>query len=281
MPAISLVVCVHRQRDLLERLLEKSAGCYDELIVEHDSPDSQNVGAVVAAAGGRFFERAPTSSQEPHWAFLWGQATHDWILRLDADEFPSEEMRVWLTNFRRLPEPPADLSGYTCHWPLWDGQRAASKRWPSGRNFLFHRQRVRFFGMGEEAPHSDGRDEPVDLVLCHQPHRKSYGVRNALKAHPRGRAFIAKSLLGKPTDLNCWRWESEEWPCAWEQIRQQPIWTCFKRFTKGVLRSMRDQWKTDRWIYPNAAVGMPVHHLLLALQYRKFRREEKENKGRT
>ena len=39
MPAITLVVCVHLQRDLLERLMRESRGCYDELIVLHDIPE--------------------------------------------------------------------------------------------------------------------------------------------------------------------------------------------------------------------------------------------------
>jgi len=41
MPAISLVVCVYRQRDLLERLLQESTGCYDELLVVHDGPEHE------------------------------------------------------------------------------------------------------------------------------------------------------------------------------------------------------------------------------------------------
>jgi hypothetical protein len=128
MPAVTLVVCVHLQRDLLERLLRESRDCYDELIVLHDIPDVQNVRSVVVAAGGRFFERPPAFLQEPHWPFAWAQATHDWILRLDADEFPSEKMKAWLREFRRAPEPLAEISGYTCIWPLWDGKQAITNR---------------------------------------------------------------------------------------------------------------------------------------------------------
>src|ERR1700722_12835649 len=155
MPAISLVVCVHLQRDLLERLIRESQGCYDELLVLHDIPDAQNVREVVEAAGGRFFERPPAFLQEPHWPFAWGQAKNDWILRLDADEFPGAELKKWLQEFRRAPEPSAEVSGYTCIWPLWDGQRAITKKWPNGHVFLFNKQHVRFFGMCEMTPIPD------------------------------------------------------------------------------------------------------------------------------
>src|SRR6185369_2693845 len=261
MPAVSLVVCVHLQRDLLERLIRESQGCYDELIVIHDIPDTQDVRSVVEAAGGRFFERTPAFLQEPHWSFAWGQAKNDWILRLDADEFPSVEMKQWLQEFRRAPEPPTTLSGYTCIWPMWDGQREVTRKWPSGRLFLFNKQRVRFFGMCEQTPVPDGDSAPLDLVLHHQPPRKSYGWHNMLfrPQSRRGAIHIANCLLGKPTDLPCWRWDTPAWPPHWEQIRQQPLRTAFKRTIKGIFRGFRDQWRAEKKIFPIATFSNPMH----------------------
>jgi len=275
MPAISLVVCVHLQRDLLERLIRESRGCYDELLVLHDIPDVQNVRSVVEAANGRFFERPPSFLQEPHWPFLWAQAKCDWILRLDADEFPSEEMKKWLQEFRRAPEPPAEISGYTCIWPLWNGQRMVSKKWPAGRNFLFHKQRVRFLGMCEQVPIPDDNYKPLDFILHHQPKRKSYGVRNILvrKQSWRGTKFIAHCLLGKPTDLVCWRWENEDWPLHWEQIRQHPLQTSLKRVLRGFLLGIRDQWQTEGRFFPVAAMTGPLHQVLICFEYRRLKKK--------
>src|SRR5262245_22848749 len=114
MPAISLVICVHNERDLLSRLLNKAEGCHDDILVVHDGPDTTCVLASVEVAGGRFLERPAAGQQEPHWAFAWEQARHDWILRLDADEFPGDEMREWLRQFRRSSGPETKISGYTC-----------------------------------------------------------------------------------------------------------------------------------------------------------------------
>ena len=101
MPAVTLVVCVYQQRDLLARLIRESAGCFDDLVVVHDGPDTTDVRTVVETAGGRFFERPHEFQQEPHWPFAWGQAKHDWILRFDADEFPSADMKTWLKSFKK------------------------------------------------------------------------------------------------------------------------------------------------------------------------------------
>jgi hypothetical protein len=136
MPAFSLVVCLYQQRDLLERLLREAAGCCDDLVVVHDEPDETGVRVIVEAAGGRFFEGQRAYQQEPHLLFAFGQARHDSILHVDADEFPSERMNSWLREFRRAPEPARDVSGFTCIWPLWNGYKTVSQKWPAGRIFF-------------------------------------------------------------------------------------------------------------------------------------------------
>ncbi|MGO8763802.1 MAG: hypothetical protein ACLQSR_01550 [Limisphaerales bacterium] len=279
MPAISLVVCVHLQRDLLERLIRESEGCYDELIVLHDIPDTQNVREVVEQADGHFFERPPVFLQEPHWPFAWGQASHDWILRLDADEFPSAQMKEWLREFRRAPDPEAEISGYTCIWPLWDGQREITKKWPAGHQFLFNKRRVRFFGMCEMAPIADGRLEPQNFILHHQPVGRKINSLSNILFRPQSRngaRFIAKCLLGKPTDLVCWRWQSDQWPLGWEQIRQRPLWTMVKRLAIFPLRTLRDQWRKEGKCILSAALNTPIHHALICIKYWQLRRRNNE-----
>lgn len=260
---------------MLERLLKETRDCYDELLVLHDTPDVQQVRGLVEGAGGRFFETPPAAHQEPHWPFAWQQASNDWVLRFDADEFPSEEMKAWLRAFRRSPEPAPGLSGYTCVWPLWNGRRMVTKKWPAGRFFLFHKQRVRFFGMSEQSPIPDGKVETVDCILCHQPRRKSYGMGNLLfrkKAHI-WRVTLARDLLGKPADLPGWRWPPDaDWPATWQAIRQRPLRTALYRLLIETLRCLRDQWRREKRFMPMAALSGPVYHAMLCVTYWRLRR---------
>src|SRR5215469_12088479 len=119
MPKISLVICVYGDRQPLQRLLEKSAGCYDELLIVHDGPDFEDVRSLVAQYRGRFIERPRAFSQEPHLPFAFSETSHDWILRFDSDEFPSIDLKDWLIQFRTSPEPDGHISGYYCIWPAW------------------------------------------------------------------------------------------------------------------------------------------------------------------
>src|SRR5437588_4577131 len=139
MPKISLIVCVHGDREPLARLLARSGDCYDELLVVHDGPDFEDVRSLVAQYGGRFIERPRAYSQEPHIPFAIGEATHNWILRFDSDEYPSPELRQWLVQFRESAEVDRTISGYGWICPAWDGRKAITKHWPNTFVRLFDR----------------------------------------------------------------------------------------------------------------------------------------------
>jgi hypothetical protein len=191
-------------------------------------------------------------------------------------------MKIWLREFRCAPEPTADVSGFTCIWPLWNGQRAVSKKWPADRLFLFHKQRVRFFGMCEQSPVPDGRSERLDLILHHHPPgRKIYGIQNMFfrEQSRRGREFIARCLLGKPTDLVCWRWESEAWPGHWEQIRRQPLRATLKCLTIEPLRTLRSQWKAERRFFLAAIINGNIYRMWTCLTCWRIQRHRRKKDG--
>lgn len=306
MPAIALVICLFRERALLERLLQHSEGCYDDLIVVHDGPDDESnptppqtsppavdyatctegdpalkgyalraespgdgcIAALVAKHGGRYFEAPRCYQQEPHWPFAWSQAKFDWILRLDADEFPSPDLKRWLRSFRKQRDDPASVSGYTCIWPLWDGKGVLTNRWPNGRIFLFDRRRVCFFGMAEQSPVPDTDFAPLELVLCHEPKRKSFGMRSIVfrKQAYHWRRVIADSLTRPPTALPCWRWNSVEWPIGWEHLRRHPIRRAFASLLRLPWQQLRDMRKAGAAPNLSACLNPGLHHFLLGLR---------------
>lgn len=280
MPAITLVVCLYNEADLLQRLIERTQGCYDELIVVHDGQDTMGTRAIVEAAGGRFFERPRAFQQEPHWPFAWGEAKHDWILRMDADEAPSFALAEWLKNFRVTPETVADVSGYTCVWPLWNGKRQVASHWPGNRIFLLHRQRVRFIGMAEQVPVPDGRWEKLSLVLEHRPQRLSYGLRYVF-TRPQAanwRRVIAESLLpDTPAHLEQWRWEKRPWPEAWEVVRTRPVRTALIRVLWWFPCSLIEQWRIEGRPFPMAVLTPLLMQSLICLKYIRLRRQKRRD----
>jgi len=319
MPKISLVVCLYKERELLERLLHHAEGCYDDLVVVHDGLESDNsptehlrdvyipshhypelaidfsvpeaafkvtnwwktpegmplpgsTHKLVLEHGGRYYEGPRFWQQEPHWPYAWSKAKHNWILRLDADEFPSTDLKRWLIDFRS--NSTTDSCGFCAIWPPWSGNRSITKNIPARRLFLFNRNHVSFFGMVEHGPSSDQPYEALPLELTHKPKRKSIGPGNLVfrKQAFVWRKVIAMSLLKSPTDLPRWRFSSSEWPSYWEQVRNAPILTAVARSTPSFPREFLSCARNGRDFLPSAAFGTVLHKLLVPIAYAYYSR---------
>lgn len=322
MPKISLVVCLHRERDLLERLLQHTQGCYDELLVVHDGAESpaplcpqiqqpspeklslsfpqappiqmareygelshnsgmppgyrlrNDLGAtgtiqeLVQQYKGSFFEGPRCFQQEPHWPFAWWMAKHDWILRLDADEYPSEGLRHWIQDFRINSSPQIDSAGFTAIWPLWDGHRSCTLRWPAGRLFLFHKQKVRFLGMAEQTPIPETFFHSTERTLIHAPKRKSYGVRNIIfrKQAYIWRSIIASSLQKGPFLLPRWRFSFSDWPSPWREKLLHPMRSAVTALLWYPLCQARDMLRLEKKVDLSACLNPGLHHFLMQME---------------
>lgn len=229
MPKITLIVCTFGDREPLSRLLQKSRDCYDDLLIIHDGPDFENIGDLVLPYGGRFIERPRAFSQEPHIPFAIGEANHDWILRFDSDEYPSNELKEWLRNFRNESKIEPDIAGYQWICPAWNGQKRISRNWPNKSVRLFNRNRVSVVGVCENGARPDPNCNcpKVPLRFCHEPKMRSHGFRNIFKKerNRQVRTNIAQALLGTPLDHPRWRYESDIWPAGWQDVKDHPILT--------------------------------------------------------
>lgn len=274
MPAVSMVVCLYREREFLSRLLAGAEGCYDDLVVVHDGPDVDDVRSLVEARGGRFFERPRWFAHESHFVFAWKQCRHDWIFRPDADEFPSPELTAWFRDFRAAPEPPAATSGFEFIFPLWNGSAQATSRWPF-RQALFNRQRIRFVGLSEQWFVTDGKWERVPLVLCHQPNNPNYGVDYLLRMAKRKRWLYATvlGLMRPPSALECWRWEDTGWPAKWEAIRRRPLRTALTRLFISSWGNATEMIRSGEPFKAMLLLHFPLHHWINCMTFRAVQKE--------
>jgi glycosyltransferase involved in cell wall biosynthesis len=274
MPAVSMVVCLYRERDFLSRLLKRAEGCYDDLVVVHDGQDREDVRALVEAQGGRFFERPRKFSGDGHYIFGWQQARCDWIFRPDADEYPSPGLAEWLRGFRKAPEPDPAVSGFELIIPFWSGSTRATTRWPR-RPTLIHRGRIRYIDVCEQWLIPDGRWVRVDEVLCHEPERKNFGASYLRHTAKRKRWLYATvlGLMQTPTALDCWRWNKPDWPLKWEALRLHPLRTALIRWFTSYWGNGREMIRSGEPFKPLLLAHYPLNHWITCMAFRAVRKE--------
>ena len=331
MPKISLVVCLHREKDLLERLLQHTQDCYDDLVVVHDGvetsappshqtqqtspeqlslsfpqappielardyselprnsslpsgyrlrtePDSSgSIQELVHQYKGKFYEGPRCFQQEPHWPFAWWAAKYDWILRLDADEYPSEALRIWLKDFRKRLSPPNSICGFLCTWPFWDGTREFTIDYTESRPFLIHKHRVSFIGMAEQGPIPLSKWDATGLTLHHRPARPSFGLSYIFfrKQSYRWRKCIAGSLLRRTIDLPRWNYHEETWPTHWAQIVERPWLIGIRRFVRFLFSSFRMARNHNFAFWKSHFLATPCHQLCISWTFGFFQLSQK------
>jgi hypothetical protein len=284
MPKITMIVCTHGDRVPLSRLLEKSRDCYDELIVVHDGPDFQDVRSLVAQYNGRFFERPRAYSQEPHIPFAIGEAIHDWILRFDSDEYPSGELKEWITEFRKGADVDLNIAGYRWICPAWNGRKRISMNWPNKFLRLFNRKKVTMIGLCENGaePEPQYLSPKLPLRFWHESSGPSHGLRNIFgkQRTQQARANIARALLGSPLDHPRWRYESDQWPSGWQRVKRHPILTGLWRLFVWPPRQALAMLLAGDIPRPSVFLNAGIFHATLCFKYWRLRRQQQREQSK-
>ena len=106
-PPISAVIITFNEADRIGDCMASLAFCAEIVVVDSGSTD--DTCAIAAAAGARVLQR-PFEGFRSQKQFAVDQATHDWVLCLDADERVSPELRTSILAARDAGF--ADAAGY-------------------------------------------------------------------------------------------------------------------------------------------------------------------------
>jgi len=176
MEKISACLVVYNEEKLIGRCLESLRGVVDEIILVHDGECSDKTLVIAKEYNAKIFIRPFVGEAEEHRPFSFEQATGEWILQIDADEFLSPELKKNLGSL--ISDPEADA--YELLWPLWNGKREFKARWPHKR-CLFRKNKISFLGIVHFVVQVHGRIKKSDLKMCHQPDYNNFSTRSFFK----------------------------------------------------------------------------------------------------
>jgi glycosyltransferase involved in cell wall biosynthesis len=236
MPAISaILITYNEQSDLAEALLSLRGVADEIVVVDSGSPD--RTCEIARGLGARVVSRPFTNFAEQK-NFAAGQAAHDWVLSLDADERLSDGLRESIIGWKqshpecvayRMNRKPNYLGGWIRH----------SGWYPEYCVRLYRRDAGRFVGAIHESVQVNGRVGLLRGEILH------YTIRSLGEHYAKMEAFTtraAEDLYARGRR----RWRGGMWVAA--------PWTLVQRFLfqLGFLDGYRGAliaWTSARYVW--------------------------------
>ncbi len=166
MPKTTITAClvVYNEEKLIERCLESIKGWADEILIVHDGECKDRTLEIAARYTNKIFVREHYTVVEPHLVFMYGQATSDWVMRFDADEYFDRED---LPKIREIVES-GKYEGVSFLWEMWNGKKTIHNR-GIRKACLFKKGAFTFCGVPQEAEQVRGTVLKSDIYLHHKP----------------------------------------------------------------------------------------------------------------
>ncbi|MBM3754180.1 MAG: glycosyltransferase family 2 protein [Acidobacteria bacterium] len=204
---ISATIITYNEERNIARAIE-SLRCADEIIVV-DSGSSDRTMEIAEKLGARVIERNWVGySDQKNWAA--DQASHDWILSLDADEAVSEmlEAEIWQLK-KNGPSAEAytmpRLAQYLGKWILHSGWH------PDRKTRLYHRRKAKWVGSYvHEGLEVSGKIQELEGSLLHFT---CQSLSEHLRTMDRYTTLAAEQLVEQKAKISLWKLFFKPW---WE-----------------------------------------------------------------
>ncbi len=164
MPKISACLVIYNEEARIKKCIDSLIGAVDEIIVVHDGECCDNTLKICRDYNAKIFIRPHAGFMEAHLPFCFDLAQGDWLLRIDADEYLSPELR----NNLKILVGDGDVSAYELLWPIWDGKKYLTKQWPRKR-CLFKKNKISFLGIPHYVINVEGKIKKCDFTIEHKP----------------------------------------------------------------------------------------------------------------
>lgn len=211
---LSVVICTKNEEDNIDMCLGSLVGWADEIVVVDDESQDKTVELVKKYTDKIYFRKMDVEGTHRNWAYA--QASNEWVLSLDADEYVTDELKGEI----REAIQNLDISCYSVPLRNFIGsyQVRYSGWYPAGKARLFQKSLFRY---------EDVKVHPRAFVEGKQGHLTKDIVH---KGYPDFEHFL--SSLNRQTTL-----EAQKWIETGHQAKRGKLaWRSFDRFFRTYLR---------------------------------------------
>ena len=173
---ISACLVVYNEESVIERCLASVKDLVDEIIVVHDGECIDKTLAIAKKFTDKIFVREHIGEAEPHRVFALNQATGDWILQIDGDEY------LEISNHQKIRDliNQSRCDGYIFQWELWDGKEPVHFKGLQ-KMCLYRKANFHYLGVPHQIGSVDKGPEILDLFLRHRPIYNNISWKSFLK----------------------------------------------------------------------------------------------------
>jgi len=218
---ISAIIVAHNEEKVIRRCLDSIKDVVDEILIIHDGECHDKTVKICKEYTKNVFIRPRKKMVALHLKFLFEKVKYEWILKIDADEVLSKELRE---NIRKLiKNPKADA--YSFLWLFWDGEKEVSKQWPR-KMALYRISKMSFLGF----PHWDDPQIHGNIICSnYKLEHKTIGgntptwessVEKGLKKYLPAQA---KNTLRDFKDFDQFQYDKDDFPLAIRIRRKAPL----------------------------------------------------------
>jgi len=170
MNKISALIVTYNEEKTIERCLSSISGVVDEIIIIHDGKCSDGTLRIAQKYTNRIYEQNIHKGMGEAW-YMFGisKCRYEWILRIDSDEYLSENLKF---EFRKLLSN-SHVDGYSFNWPMWDGSKYIS-RVAYRKLFIFRRSKLGFLDKYHYPLRIMGKVHNSNLIVEHKPTYNNY-----------------------------------------------------------------------------------------------------------
>lgn len=234
---ISACLVVHNEEACIRRCLSSLSDVVDEILVFHDGPCSDKT---LDIAKDEFRVKVEVlefyGAMEKHQPQIFSQASGDWILTIDADEFLSDNLR---DSIRGLVSNP-NVAAYSFIWPLWDGKRQLTTNWPR-KTSLFRKDKIEFLGLIHYRAKINGLTKNTNYTLVHRPDYNNFSWKVFNTKWKRWAKIQAKEFKQDFSSVPKFNYAGNDWPKIIRIRKRIPLammlpdffWTLVKTIWQG------------------------------------------------
>ncbi len=237
MASITACIIAYNEEKRIRGCLESLVGVVDDIVVVHDGPCSDATLDIARQFGARVFIGSHYGYMEPHLPQAYREAKGEWVLRIDADEALSLELR------KALPQLITDsrVDAYEFLWRLHDGQRYLTRRWPHKR-CLFRKDAVSFLALPDYVAQVPGVVSRLDLELIHTPGYDNYSWETFRKKWIGLAKIRREAYLSDIASIPSFNYSSR-WPRSMAWRRHRPLLVLPADVAIVFVKTWADGWR--------------------------------------